>query len=501
MVASTLRNISSSALQVLISAIALFGLYRFLLMLLGARDFGIWALIQAATSLIALSNMGLTSSIVKFVADNHADGDRRKIADLVETSAISVGFFSLFLSLVGYPLIRLYFEHTMDAEAYHLAAALLPWALAAFSLSMITGIYHSALYGCHLILERNELLIFDSLSYLALSMWIAPTTGLSGLIYARVVQNSLTLILSSHSLRQRVVGITFVPLRWKLPVFKELLGYAFTFQVIGILNIIMDPLTKGLLSRFGSLEMVTYFEMASRLIAQLRGILVNANQVLVPTFAKTSRSNPAGTITLFMRSYDAMFFISVCAFGLLLASLPLIGLLWLSTKQPLFVTFGMILAIGWFINTLSVPAYFACLGTGVLSVLLAAHSVMAVLNVVLGIGLGENYRGIGVVGAWALALAAGGVVSHIGFSRRIHISSKHWFPPRGLQLLAFAATGLMLGYFAMEAIEAHRHPVGHEPIALAAIPIAGFIIVMFLPVYRHPVRRELAGLLMRSRSD
>jgi O-antigen/teichoic acid export membrane protein len=343
---TTLRNAGSSLVQMIVATLSLFVLYRVVLDIIGTRQFGIWSLVVAATSMVGLSNMGLTGSIVKHVADSRAAGEPHRLAGLIETTLISVGLLSVLLAVAGFPAMKLYFRLTLTGDAYRLAVAILPVALVAFCLSMITAIYQSALYGCHLIVQRNGILIFESLAFLALSVGLAPRYGLFGLVYARAAQNLITLILSAFILKRHVPLLATIPLRWNKGLFKDMIGYALSFQFISLLSMVMDPLSKGLLSRFGSLEMVAYFEMGTRLVGQVRGVVVNANQVLVPTFAQVSRTDAPQVAALFRRSYAIIFYLSVCLFGFLTAALPLLGLLWLGAEQPTFVNITTILSLG-----------------------------------------------------------------------------------------------------------------------------------------------------------
>src|ERR1700685_2230223 len=102
----TLRNASSSLVQLVVATLSLFVLYRVVLDILGPREFGIWSLVVAATSMVGLSNMGLTGSIVKHVADSQADGDLHRLAGLIETTVVSVGLLSVLLAFTGAPLMK-----------------------------------------------------------------------------------------------------------------------------------------------------------------------------------------------------------------------------------------------------------------------------------------------------------------------------------------------------------------------------------------------------------
>jgi O-antigen/teichoic acid export membrane protein len=492
-----------------VATLSLFVLYRVVLDIIGPREFGIWSLVAAATSMVGLSNMGLTGSIVKHVADGHASGDLPRLAGLIETTVVSVGLLSALLALAGFPLMKLYFGATLTGDAYRSAVAILPLALVAFCLSMITAIYQSALFGCHLIVQRNAILIFESLSFLVLSVFLAPRYGLSGLVYARAAQNLITLVVSVLVLKWHLPPVSLFPHRWKKSLFKELAGYALSFQFISLLSMIMDPLTKGLLSRFGSLETVTYFEMGTRLIGQVRGIVVNANQVLVPTFAQASHSDGPQVEALFRKSYAVIFFVTVCSFGLLAASLPLLDILWLGAEHPVFVKTAMILCLGWLINTLAVPAYFASLGTGAMRGVVQSHLLMALLNVTLGYAFGRWWGAYGVVAAWAIALAAGGFLMHITYCLRSGLGRKALLPAGGLRLVAFCILGILLGHFAQEWIgiigppglptygfTAKLHRADPVPSAAA---LFCFVMVFLWPAVRNPVRGELMRWIGRRR--
>ena len=488
----TVRNAASSVVQLVVATLTLFVLYRVVLDILGTAQFGIWSLVVAATSVVGLSNMGLTGSLVKYVAESDAAGDTRRLAGLVETTAISVGVLSAVLAIAGLPLMNLYFGMTLSGDAYRSAEAIVPYALLSFSLSMVTGIYQSALYGCHLIVQRNAILIFESLSFLALSVVLAPRYGLPGLVYARALQNFITLALSIAVLRRHLPVLPWIPTRWDRTLFRELLGYAASFQFVGILNLLMDPLTKGMLSRFGSLELVTYFEMGTRLISQVRGAVVNANQVLVPTYAQAGTQNPGQVTALFGRSYATIFFVTICLLGLLAASLPLVGILWLGMRQPDFIAIATILSVGWLINTLSVPAYFACLGTGAMGIVVRSHVIMAVLNLVLGLAFGRLWGGYGVVVAWSLALAAGGLAAHVEFCRRSGLGWRGWFPAQGIVLLVCCVLAVAVARLTAGGMAGGTVPALAGVLAFAALFAA--------PALRNPARADIQRLLLRTRA-
>jgi O-antigen/teichoic acid export membrane protein len=330
------------------------------------------------------------------------------------------------------------------------------------------------------------------------------------MVYARAAQNLITLVLSTAILRRHVPLLPRIPLHWKKIYFKELIGYALSFQFIALLSMVMDPLTKGMLSRFGSLEMVTYFEMGSRLIGQVRGLVVNANQVLVPTFAEMSRDGTPQVETLFRKSYAVIFYVTVCLFGLLAAGLPLLGLVWIGVDQPIFIKITYILCAGWLVNTLTVPAYFACLGTGDMRAVVRSHLTMAGLNLALGYGFGKLWGGYGVVAGWTIALGVGGLVMHIGYCLRSNFGLRGLVPPRGISLVLFCGLGLFLGRFATEWVRTLDPssllayiPTGKlraGDIVASAAALLSFVAIFLAPALSHPIRGEILRWVTRKRA-
>src|SRR4030066_1313189 len=142
-------------------------------------------------------------------------------------------------------------------------------------------------------------------------------------------------------------------------MFKRIIFYGINFQVISIAVMLSDPVTKALLSKFGNLSMVGFYEMASRMVLQFRAIIVSANQVVVPTIADMTENAPEKIRAFYLRSYDLLFYLALPLFSLLIICAPIISEIWIGYYERVFVFSAILLSIGWFLNTLAVPAYFA----------------------------------------------------------------------------------------------------------------------------------------------
>ena len=473
-------------LQIVVSGLTLILLYKILIRLIGIEQLGVWSLVLATTSMAQLASMGITGSIVKFVAKYSAAQNESKIALLIETAAVSIAVIFVAILLVAYPCASRYLRYALQGALCAAALSILPHALVAYWIAMITSVFQAGLYGSQQIAHRNYLLMADSLSYLVLCYFVAGKYGLVGLAWARVIQNLLSLVASWVILRRSIPALPWLPWRWDRGIFREILGYSMNFQLISILSLLCDPLTKGLLSRFGSASLVGYYEMANRLVQQFRSLIVSANQVLVPAFAQLKELDPERIRAVYLRSYRLLFFIAVPVFSALVVGAPLVSELWIGRYEASFVASMIILSAGWFVNTLCVPAYYAGLGTGELRWNVISHAGMAILNLCLGFILGERCGGLGVVAGWALALAAGGVILGVSFHRCNGLSLREFLPQASRGVFACCLTGVALSYLLYATLSADW-----SPLALSGAMVACFTALLSVPLWLHPLRKEL----------
>jgi hypothetical protein len=59
----TFTNAGTSIVQVILSGVILFVLYRFLLITIGVEQLGIWSIVLATTTVTHISNLGLLLSL------------------------------------------------------------------------------------------------------------------------------------------------------------------------------------------------------------------------------------------------------------------------------------------------------------------------------------------------------------------------------------------------------------------------------------------------------
>jgi O-antigen/teichoic acid export membrane protein len=255
-----------------------------------------------------------------------------------------------------------------------------------------------------------------------------------------------------------------------------------------------DPVTKSLLSKFGGLEMTGLYEMASRMIMQLRSLPVAANQALVPAIADLMEKSPELISKVYKDSYRLLFYVTLPIFTAAIAFAPLISQLWIGQYEPIFVLFVTVLAVGWFLNTLSSPVYFANLGTGELNWNTIGYLTMAVLNLASGWVLGSLFGGIGVVVAWVSSLVIGSLVIPVSYHYRHKIPMLELMPRENSGIGVGSVAGLSISLLL------YHHMVDQwPPLVLATIVGAVFSAIMIIPVWLHPMRKRSLGWIVSER--
>jgi O-antigen/teichoic acid export membrane protein len=480
-----LRNVGMASIQVLFSAGVLFALYYFLLRTIGAKELGIWSVVLATSSTARLSELGLSGGVVRFVAKYVAQRDPVSASVVVQTATLSVAAFMTVVLIALYPVFVPLIQYFLPAESQSAGLSLIPFALMSLWLGSLSGIYTSSLDGL-LRTDIRSLIIMSGVGlHFALVLIFVPQYGLLGLAYAQVIQGVFVLILGWTLLRRYLSSLPVLPYRWSSKIFGEIFRYGLNLQVGTAAQMLFDPATKMILSKFGGLELVAYYEMANRMVQQLRNLIVSANQVLVPVYAGFSEASPERIAELYRKSFGLLLFVGFPVFSALIAMVPAVSEIWVGAYDTFFVWFSVMLAIAWFLNTLNAPAYFANMGTGDLNWNTIAHVVIGVLNVLFGITLGAIFGGAGVVVGCSVALIFGSALIIFNYHKKNDIHYRNLIPREHLMIIL---TSIFLPVVNWQLYEFLRQHIGIPSASLVSVVV---VVGIFFPItWVHPIRRE-----------
>lgn len=477
------RNAAISVVQTVVSGLVIFLLYRYLIDYLGLEQLGLWSVILASTSVARLSDMGLTGSVVKFVARYRALKDDGQAAEVVQTAAISIALVMGVLALAVYPLLSVILKSTIPAASMSQALSILPWAVFSLWLGSVGGVFQSGLDGCQRMDIRSILMIAGNILYFLAAIWLVPRYGLAGLAIGQAVQALLLMLACWIMLRRELTTLPWLSMRWSKQQFKEMFGYAVNFQISSIAILFFEPITKLLMSRYGGLSSAAYFEMASQLVVRLRALLIAANQALVPAVAEMHETSPEKVQELYLKAYRLLFFVAVPFYAAILIALPIVSVLMIGYNEAQFLLFGGLLAVGWGLNSLTGPAYFINLGTGDLKWNSIAHVLMAILNVVLGLMLGPTLGGLGVAisAMTALVIASAYVVYALHVQHKIPFRTLVPSEHNLLLIVVFCCIALSL-------LLNSTQLVNQSSVVSGAINLGVYVLVVGIAMWFHPYK-------------
>jgi len=407
------RNAGWSVAEVVVSGLSLFLIYKLIVAWLGVEALGIWSLVLATTSLARFADIGASAGLGRFVALAEARGDRRGAIEYIETAMLSnaVLYTVLALALV-YPA-RSGIVYVIPPEAVAPALGLLPYAFASLVLMNINSVLSASLIGLHRTDQKSVIVIFGVVVQLLGILAFVRSHGLVGLAWAQIAQYVFTIVAAWLVLQRNLSRGSPIrpPMRWKKEIFKDLIGFGVRLQAASLLSLAFDAVVKFVMSAIAGLEMLGLFEMASRMVLQVRQLIAAPSQILMPAFAQVDAESPEQLPPLYEKVTAAT---TVLAIPLMLAAIlvsPIVSLFWLGHLNSSFLSFVGIIALGWLINVLCVPGYHLGIARGVVGWNIAGHVAATIGGAILAAMFGYVFGGIGVaVGAYGM-LALGALIS------------------------------------------------------------------------------------------
>jgi O-antigen/teichoic acid export membrane protein len=429
------NNVIAVVLQVIFNGVIMFVLYRYLYSKLGVEQIGIWSLVIATTSISRIGEMGLSAGVVRYVAQSIGQDNSQRASDVIQTIVLTIGLSMGALLLASYPLFTRAFHHFLSGHSLATAVSLLPYAMASLWTLLVVGVLGGGLDGCMRMDLRSLLTGISSVVYLCFTFLLVPRIGLRGVALAQLIQSFGLAVSMWWILRRQLPDLPLFPWRWRYGLIQEMFHYGTKFQIITFAAMLFDPIVKGLITRFAGLGALGYFEMSNKLVLQGRSIIVEATRVLVPAVATLREREQHRELELFIKAYRLTFYVSAVLYGMLGVVLTVINLLWIGRHEFLFVQFGLLMNLGWYINTIMGPAYFANMGSGELKPNLISHLIVFVLTPILGGIFGFYLSGVGVILGTAISLIVQSLYLLISYFHHAGLSWSQNILPKGMTLL------------------------------------------------------------------
>ena len=350
-----IKNISSSWFSLGINIVTGIFLSPFILHHLGDTAFGVWVLIFSVTGYYGLFDLGIRSSVVRYVSKFTATEEDEELAKIVNTSLFSyscIGLASMVLTLVLFLNVEHVFPK-IPPDMIPTARWLLLMVGGSIALGFPLGIFGGFLEG----LQRFYILNWTNVvaTLLRTALIVVVLNRGYGLLMVAFVTIFLPMI---ASIVRAIIALHLrpVPLAIKYvdrATFRRIVNYSsstFLIMVAGRLKFKTDEIVIGTML---SAAAVTYFNIGNRIVDYAGQVVTTLAQVFVPM---SSQSEAKGDMNRLRKIFVvgnrvcAFIIFPICATLLILGRSVIevwVGKRYVATSYPVLVIMIIACTLWW----------------------------------------------------------------------------------------------------------------------------------------------------------
>jgi len=278
-----IKNVGSSWIALGTNVLVGFFISPFILHRLGDSAFGIWVLIFAITGYYGLFDLGIRSSIVRYVSKAKATGDLQYASRILSTSLFTyscIGALSLLVTLVLSRYLQTFFR--VPPEFDSTARLLLLMVGASVSLGFPLGISGGVLEGLQEFSVLNWTSIISTVARAVLII-VVLRHGY-GLLTVALVTVSLPLI---TSVIRSVIAMRMLPAPISMShvdrkTFREMAQYSGTTMLMIVSARLRFKSDSVIIGTFLSSAAITYFNIGARIVDYAGEVVESLAQIFVP---------------------------------------------------------------------------------------------------------------------------------------------------------------------------------------------------------------------------
>jgi O-antigen/teichoic acid export membrane protein len=388
----------------------------FILSHLNVGDFGTWILLSVFISSFNLLDLGLGSSLVKYISEYYTYEDFERINRVVFSGLLFYGTFGILLVMLGLaverPLFSL-FHITAASEVYCVV-------LVSCALANIAAMLLSVLKGIQRMDKSNSIEIqLSLLNAVGTVLFLQAGWGMFGLAVNALINVCCALILTWWTVR-RVVPRISIGWHFDAGLVKEMFVYGTKIQVSRLGGLIcFGGIDKLIISRFLGIASVSFYEVSSRLTSFMRAVPLVMISALIPATSELGARNDRARILqtyILASKYVAMITIAMVAFLILEARSVLT--LWLGRGFEDSVILVQLLAIGYGVNVLGGAASQTGAGVGRPEFDMRSTLLLVILNPILSLLLVQKFGAAGAAAGTSLSLSIAAAYLLVIFHRK-----------------------------------------------------------------------------------
>jgi O-antigen/teichoic acid export membrane protein len=474
---------------------------------LGAERFGLWSLLTVLSGITTTIDLGMSSTLTRFVAEYRATGAREALRGVVTLGALLYGGLSLgFVLLVVLlrdpllDLLRIGPGIRAEAQAALVLAAVVYGFLNVYMLSA------SVLGGLHRIdLQSRVSLVVTSLQLLGTWAVLAAGGGVPALFLNTGVALVVGVLLTRREVRRLAPEIEFAPTAIDRGMLGRIARYGAALQIINLGVLLHFQLEKMLYGAMVSLTAVGSYELGLRVVS---GLWALPGLLLPPLLPAVAHLDASGDRDRIARLYHrANRYVLAIAFPLsagLMALSPLLYQSWLGPGHGDAALAATALAAMLGVNILTGVGTAIARGMGRPGLEVRYQVLAMVLHVCFSTLLIRRYGYVGGLWGLFLSISIASLYFVVLFHRVMRLPLGEFVLRIVLPPLLAAAAGGLLAWWSSGAgnpgIEAWSRPEVLTRL-LAGSVVLGLVVIGALLASRYLRWSELRdlGLLLRGR--
>lgn len=401
---NTKRNIFRSSIANYINrfwlTIVSFFLFPFIIHHVGVTASGIWILISSITGYFGLLDLGISSSLAKYIAEYNAKENKEQVNEVINTTFflfVGIGLIAS-MGLVVFGEIFLTSFFSISPEFIDDAKIIVYIVSINMLLRFPMGVFGGVLWG----LQRYDInamigFIVSIPRIVLIVLFLSMGYGIVALALIESFISIIGWIISALYAKKCLPFMSFRPTYFKNETIKTLLGFSsilFVMQICGIIILQTDQIVIG---AFSTIDSITYYAAAFSIYLLVRSIPELLLPSIFPAASElAARQDMNALKTMFIKGskYATAAFLSVVIPAMMLSKSILTA--WMGFEYAPMYLVLWILLIGLFFNINHLVSLQILQGMGKIRVAMVLHVVWAISNLALSIILVQRIGLIGV---------------------------------------------------------------------------------------------------------
>lgn len=279
-----LKNVFSNWAGFVFNAVIAFFLSPFVVHSLGNTYYGIWVIMMQLTGYLGILELGVRSSIVKYVAEYAARDEKTKLNQIV-SSAVSIYFIIALASLLASALIAGLFSLFFKVENASLHTVRVIVVITGITVAQ--GFIFNTFYGILMGLQRYDLfnrVSIVSAAFRAILIVVFLKLGY-GVIALAVIQLAINLCSNLAAYHYCKKQLPYLKITWfgkSEGAYKTVLGYGTQSFFVTVSQKVIYQTDSFIIGAAVGASAVTFYSIPLTMIEYMRRLVIAMTEVFVP---------------------------------------------------------------------------------------------------------------------------------------------------------------------------------------------------------------------------